>query len=172
MRVQIENWMRYTYEKPVSFSPHKIRLYPRTDPTIITHRLQTLANIPADVQYRRDLYYNLIASCFFSAPANTLELRVQLELELWPKNPFHFLLAPYAVEIPFSYTEAEARVLAPYREILPGDEVDSDEIWRLDGKRSTVDALVDLAQTLHSEISYEVREDGEARPPSRTLELR
>jgi uncharacterized protein (DUF2126 family)/transglutaminase-like putative cysteine protease len=172
MRVQIENLMRYTYEKPVSFSPHKIRLYPRTDPTIITHRLQTLANIPADVQYRRDLYDNLIASCFFSAPANTLELRVQLEVELWPKNPFHFLLAPYAVEIPFSYTEAEARVLAPYREILPGDEVDSDEIWRLDGKRSTVDALVDLAQTLHSEISYEVREDGEARPPSRTLELR
>ena len=52
------------------------------------------------------------------------------------------------------------------------DEVDSDEIWRLDRKRSTVDALVDLAQTLHSEINYEVREDGEARPPSRTLELR
>jgi uncharacterized protein (DUF2126 family)/transglutaminase-like putative cysteine protease len=172
MQVQIENWMRYTYEKPVSFSPHKIRLYPRTDPTIITHRLQTLTNIPSDVQYRRDLYDNLIANCFFVEPANTLELRVQLEVELWPKNPFHFLLAPYAVDLPFSYAETEARVLAPYREILPADEVDSDEIWRLDGKRSTVDALVDLAQTLHSEIGYEVREDGEARPPSRTLELR
>jgi uncharacterized protein (DUF2126 family)/transglutaminase-like putative cysteine protease len=172
MRVQIENWMRYSYEKPVSFSPHKIRLYPRTDPTIITHRLQTLANIPADVQYRRDLYDNLIANCFFSEPADTLELRIQLDVELWPKNPFHFLLAPYAVEVPFNYTETEARVLAPYLEILPGDEVDSDEIWRLDGKRNTVDALVDLAQTLHSEIGYEVREDGEARPPSRTLELR
>jgi uncharacterized protein (DUF2126 family)/transglutaminase-like putative cysteine protease len=172
MRVQIENWMRYTYEKPVSFSPHKIRLYPRTDPTIVTHRLQTLANIPSDVQYRRDLYDNLIANCFFTEPASTLEFRIQLEVELWPRNPFHFLLAPYAAELPFSYNETEARVLAPYREVLPTDEVDSDEMWRLDGKRSTVDALVDLAQTLHSEISYEVREDGEARPPSRTLELR
>src|SRR5258708_21437868 len=168
----MENWREKGYEKTVRFMPDKIRLYPRTDPTIITHRLQTLANIPADVQYRRDLYDNLMASCSLSAPANTWELRVQLEVELWPKTPFHFLLAPYAVEIPFSYTEAEARVLAPYREILPGDEVDSDEIWRLDAKRSTVDALVDLAQTLHSEISYEVREDGEARPPARTLELR
>jgi uncharacterized protein (DUF2126 family)/transglutaminase-like putative cysteine protease len=164
--------MRYRYEKPVSFSPHKIRLYPRTDPTIITHRLQTLTNIPSDVQYRRDLYDNLTANCFFVEPANTLELRVQLEVELWPKNPFHFVLAPYAVDLPFSYAETEARVLAPYREVLPPDELDSDEIWRLDGKRGTVDALVDLAQTLHSEISYEVREDGEARPPSRTLELR
>jgi len=172
MRVQIENWIRYTYEKPVSFSPHKIRLYPRTDPTIVTHRLQTLTNLPSDVQYRRDLYDNLIANCFFTEPANTLELRIQLEVELWPRNPFHFVLAPYAVELPLQYTQPEARVLAPYREILPADEVDSDEIWRLDGKRSTVDALVDLAQTLHSEISYEVREDGEARPPSRTLELR
>jgi uncharacterized protein (DUF2126 family)/transglutaminase-like putative cysteine protease len=172
MRVQIENWMRYTYEKAVSFSPHTVRLYPRTDPTIVTHRLQTLANITADVQYRRDLYDNLIANCFFSEPANTLELRIQLEVDLWPKNPFHFLLAPYAIELPFRYTETEARVLAPYLEILPADEVDADEIWRLDGKRSTVDALVDLAQTLHSEIGYEVREDGEARPPSRTLELR
>ena len=164
--------MRYSYEKPVSFSPHKIRLYPRTDPTIVTHRLQTLTNIPSDVQYRRDLYDNLIANCFFVEPANTLELRIQLEVELWPKNPFHFLLAPYAVELPFNYTEPEARVLAAYREILPPDEVDADEIWRLEGKRGTVDALVELAQTLHSEISYEVREDGEARPPSRTLELR
>ena len=172
MRVQIENWIRYTYEKPVSFSPHQIRLYPRTDPTIVTHRLQTLTNLPSDVQYRRDLYDNLIANCFFTEPANTLELRIQLEVELWPRNPFHFVLAPYAVELPLQYTLPEARVLAPYREILPADEVDSDEIWRLDGKRSTVDTLVDLAQTLHSEISYEVREDGEARPPSRTLELR
>jgi uncharacterized protein (DUF2126 family)/transglutaminase-like putative cysteine protease len=172
MRVQIENWMRYKYEKPVSFSPHRIRLYPRTDPTILTHRLQTLTNIPSDVQYRRDLYDNLIANCFFVEPADTLELRVQLEVELWPKNPFHFLLASYAEELPFDYTESEAKVLAPYREILPADDVDSDEIWRLEGKRGTVDALVELAQTLHSEISYEVREDGEARPPSRTLELR
>jgi uncharacterized protein (DUF2126 family)/transglutaminase-like putative cysteine protease len=172
MRVQIENWMRYTYEKPVSFSPHKVRLYPRTDPTIVTHRLQTLANIPADVQYRRDLYDNLIANCFFTEPAKTLELRIQLEVELSPRNPFHFLLAPYAVELPFSYTETEARVLAPYLETLAADEVDSDEIWRFEGKRSTVDTLVDLAGTLHSEISYEVRDDGEARPPSRTLELR
>jgi uncharacterized protein (DUF2126 family)/transglutaminase-like putative cysteine protease len=172
MRVQIENWMRYKYEKPVSFSPHRIRLYPRTDPTILTHRLQTLTNIPSDVQYRRDLYDNLIANCFFVEPADTLELRVQLEVELWPKNPFHFLLASYAEELPFDYTESEAKVLAPYREILPADDVDSDEIWRVEGKRGTVDALVELAQTLHSEISYEVREDGEARPPSRTLELR
>jgi uncharacterized protein (DUF2126 family)/transglutaminase-like putative cysteine protease len=172
MRVQIENWMRYTYEKPVSFSPHKVRLYPRTDPTVVTHRLQTLANIPADVQYRRDLYDNLIANCFFTEPATTLELRIQLEVELWPRNPFHFLLAPYAIELPFHYTETEARVLAPYIQIDPADEVDSDEIWRLDTKRNTVEALVDLAQTLHTEISYEVRQDGEARPPARTLELR
>jgi uncharacterized protein (DUF2126 family)/transglutaminase-like putative cysteine protease len=164
--------MRYTYEKPVSFSPHKIRLFPRADPTIVTHRLQTLVNIPADVQYRRDLYDNLIANCFFSEPAEILEVTIKLEVELWPRNPFHFLLAPYAVELPFAYSESEGRILRPYQEVTIADDVDADEIWRLDGKRNTIDALVNLAETLHSEIGYEVREDGAARPPSRTLELR
>ncbi|MGA8654579.1 MAG: transglutaminase N-terminal domain-containing protein, partial [Chthoniobacterales bacterium] len=103
MRVQIENCMRYTYARPVGFSPHVIRLYPRTDQSVVTHKLRTTINIPSDIQYRRDLFDNLTANCFFPQPAETLEVRVQLEVELWPRNPFHFLLAPNAIEMPFQY---------------------------------------------------------------------
>jgi len=172
MRVQIENCMRYSYEKPVSFSPHRIRLYPRTDQAIVTHRVETLINVTADVQYRRDLFDNLVANCFFPQPAGMLEIRSRLEVELWPKNPFHFLLAPRATEIPFEYTAEEAKVLGPFLTVKPEEDFDPDDLWRFGNKRDTVEALVDLAKVLHNEIAYEVREDGDARLPARTLELR
>jgi uncharacterized protein (DUF2126 family)/transglutaminase-like putative cysteine protease len=164
--------MRYSYEKPVSFSPHRVRLYPRTDQTIVTHRLETLINTPADIHYRRDLFDNLVANCFFPQPADILEIRSRLEVELWPKNPFHFLLAPRATEIPFVYSPEEAKVLEPFLTVKPEEDFDPDGLWRFGTKRNTVEALVDLAQFLHNEIAYEVREDGDARLPAKTLELR
>ncbi len=79
MHVKIENWMRYSYEEPVSFSPHAIRLYPRTDQSITTHQLQTTVNIESDIQYRRDLFDNIVANCFLPKPGQVLEIRVELE---------------------------------------------------------------------------------------------
>ena len=148
MRVKIENWMRYAYEEPVSFSTHAIRLYPRTDQAIVTHRTQTHVNLESDIQYRRDIFDNLVANCFLPQPGKVLEIRVELELELWPKNPFHFLLAPRALELPFKYAPDEERVLGPFRIVNPEEEADIEEIWQLDGKRGTVEALVELAATL------------------------
>jgi len=150
MRLKIENWMRYAYNKPVGFSSHVVRLYPRTDQSIITHRHQTVINLESDIQYRRDLFDNLVANCFLPKPGEVLEIRVELELELWPKNPFHFLLAPHAVQLPFQYTPDEERILAPYKIISPEEQAETDEVWRLNGKRDTVGALVELAATLHS----------------------
>src|ERR1700759_3721961 len=153
MHAKIENWMRYSYEEPVSFSTHAIRLFPRTDQAITTHQLQTKVNIASDIQYRRDLFDNIVANCFLPKPGQVLEIRVELELELWPKNPFHFLLAARALHLPFEYTPEEKRFLAPFRTIHAEEEADASEIWRLNGKPNTVDALVELADTLHSEIA-------------------
>jgi uncharacterized protein (DUF2126 family)/transglutaminase-like putative cysteine protease len=172
MQVKIENWVRYSYEEPVSFSTHAVRLFPRTDQSITTSHFQTTLNIESDVQYRRDLFDNIVANCFLPRPAKVLEIRVALEVELQPKNPFHFLLAPHALELPFDYTPDESRVLAPFRAVAPEEEADGSAIWRLTGRRNTVEALVDFANTLHREIAYEVREEGDARPPAQTIEMR
>src|SRR5260370_3344270 len=172
MGVKIENWMRYAYEEPVSFSTHAVRLYPRTDQAIVTHHTQTYVNVESDIQDRRDIFDNLVANCFLPEPGQVLEIRVELEIELLPKNPFHFLLASGALQLPFKYTLDEERVLGPFRIVNPGEEADTEEIWQLNGKRNTIDALVELAESLHYEIAYEVRVEGEARLPSQTIELR
>src|SRR5215469_5661941 len=172
MRLKIENWMRYAYDKAVGFSTHVVRLYPRTDQSIVTHRHHTTINLESDIQYRRDLFDNLVANCFLPKAGEVLEIRVALELELWPKNPFHFLLAPHALQLPLQYTPEEERILTPYKIIAPEEQAETDEIWRLDGKRDTVGALVELAKTIRAEIAYEVRLEGDARLPSETIELR
>lgn len=172
MRVQISNVMRYRYAKAVSFSPQTVRLLPRTDQALVTHRLQMTLNLPADVQYRRDLFDNLVAKCIPQRPGSLLEIGVQLELEIAPRNPFHFLLAGHAVEFPFEYAEDERQVLGPFRTVRPEDDANTDEIWSLNGKRGTVEMLLDVLHALHRGIAYEVRPEGQARSPKEVLELR
>ncbi len=172
MRVQIENWMEYVYEKPVSFSLHTVRLYPRTGQSVVTHKQETRINIESDIQYRRDLFDNLVATCFFPRPSDNLKVAVQLEVELWPRNPFHFIVANYAAQLPFTYPEAERSFLAPFLAIPPEEDAATEEIWRLDAQQDTVSALVNLVQTLHREIEYVVRDTGEALPPAQVVESR
>src|SRR5260370_31998285 len=120
MGVKIENWMRYAYEEPVSFSTHAVRLYPRTDQAIVTHHTQTYVNLESDIQYRRDIFDNLGANCFLPEPGQGLEIRGELENELFPKKPFHFLLAPRAPQLPLKYTLDEEPGLGPFRVVNPG----------------------------------------------------
>src|SRR5260370_39381413 len=115
------------------------------------------------MQECRDLFENQVANCFFPQAAETLEIRSRLKVELWPKNPFHFLLAPRATEIPFEYAPAEAKVLEPFLTVKPEEDFDPDDLWRFGSKRDTVDALVDLAKFLHDGIAYEGPEDDVAR---------
>ena len=164
--------MRYLYHETVTFSSHLIRLYPRTDQKISTHQIDTTVNLPSDVQYRRDLFDNLVANCFLPNPGELLEIKIRLEVELAPKNPFHFLLAPHAVRLPFEYSPEELRVLSPYREVPTDESLPGNAFWSIGEPRDTVEALVDFANTLHSEIRYETRYSGDARPPDQTLALR
>jgi uncharacterized protein (DUF2126 family)/transglutaminase-like putative cysteine protease len=172
MRVLIENWMEYAYVKPVSFSPHVIRLYPRTGQSAVTHKLETVVNIANDIQYRRDIFDNLVANCFFPEASERLEVLIKLEVELWPRNPFHFLLANHAVTLPFEYDNGERTILAPFLTIAPAEEAETEQIWRLEGQPKTVPALVNLVEVLHREIEYETRSTGEALAPAALLETR
>ena len=103
-----------------------------------------------------------------------LELPVALEIRTVAEESFpFFLLAPRALQLPFEYTVEENRILTPYRIINPEEE---NRRWRgladSNGKRNTVEALVELARriSLHREIGDEkpgVRK-GDARFPSQT----
>lgn len=169
MKLAIRYEAHYRYETVASFSPHVARLFPRPDISLQIRRTRFSTNAEADIQYRRDLFDNLIASCFYPSPAGQLEYHLELDLEVAPQNPFHFLLAPYAVEMPFAYRAAELPALAPF--LAPQAALPSlpAELDRFSQKRSTVEALLALVQWVHRNIAYERREEGPPHPPGQTL---
>jgi transglutaminase-like putative cysteine protease len=163
----------YRYEEPVGFSPHDVRLFPRSDRFSRVRRLDFTASPNATIRYSRDVFENIVASCFFPERSKELELRLAINLDLDEKDPFHFILENEAVETPFEYEPAIGQLLAPYRErrvkerlVVPGWEPPTSR-----KRRDTVGTLVELNKRLHECIGYERREEGAALSPTETLRL-
>ena len=176
-RVRIHSQTLYRYEKPVSFSPHFIRLFPRTEPGRLAQKVEFATNPNADVQFRRDLFDNNFARCFYPGFAKDLQFDLAIEMELREINAFHFLLENYASEFPFDYRPDDRARLAPYlstsAELPEGSEsLLPLAFWPVPEKgASTVTMLLDVLGALHQHIGYERREEGAARSPAETLRL-
>jgi transglutaminase-like putative cysteine protease len=171
MKLGLRYLATYRYEEPVGFSPHEVRLFPRSDRFSRVRRLDFSTTPEATIRYSRDVFENIVASCFFPERAKEISFKLSIDLDLDEKDPFHFILEPDAVELPLEYDRTIAKLLAPYRErrvkqdlVVPG--------WTPPSRqepRGTVSTLVELNSRLHECIGYERREEGEALEPEETL---
>ena len=166
MRVSIDYRTEYQYESEVSFSPHLFRWLPKIEPHLAVEEQSFETNPGADVQYRRDLFDNLVATCIYPGTHRQLFARLRLKVRLTEKNPFHFLLAPHATELPFDYTLHERTVLAPFLEPrYPRVEL---PFWQF-AQTPVVTALAGLNTACFDHLKYERRDQGAARTPAETL---
>jgi transglutaminase-like putative cysteine protease len=170
MRIRITNRADYRYESPVSFSPHIFRLFPKVDRFVNVLNAKFTTNKDADVQYRRDLFDNEVAYCFYPEKGTELKSTLVLELELQERNPFHFLLDRHALDFPFQYKPYEAFVLASFLKTQSPNASASLPFWR-PGKKPLISALMELNEVIRKNIKYEVRDEGVARDPAETLAL-
>ena len=173
MKLGLRYLTTYRYEEPVGFSPHEVRLFPRSDRFSRVRRLDFTTTPKGTIRYGRDLFENTVASCYFPERSKELTFRLAINLDLDEKDPFHFILERDAVEMPLEYDERTRALLAAYREPqvkqplkVPGWEPPSPR-----KRRGTVETLVDLNKRLHECIGYERREEGEALSPVETLRL-
>ncbi|HSP44844.1 MAG TPA: transglutaminase family protein [Chthoniobacterales bacterium] len=171
MKLGLRYQTTYRYEEPVGFFPHELRLFPRSDRFSRVRRLDFSTTPKATIRYSRDVFENTVASCYFPERSRELTFRLAINLDLDEKDPFHFLLGPDAIELPFVYGARTSQLLAAYRErhvkeqlTLPGWGVPTAR-----KRRGTVETLVDLNKRLHECIGYERREQGEALSPLQTL---
>ena len=170
MIVRIAYQSQYSYSEPVSFSSHLYRLFPKADRYVTARSLAFQTNLGAAISYRRDLFDNEIASCFYPGKSALLSASLQIELKLQKRNAFDFLLAPHAEDLPFAYSSKEAQVLAPY--LSPGADRVSVPFWKPPATpQPTVSTLTDLNESLHDHLAYERREEGAAYSPEETLRL-
>ena len=161
----------YEYGRAVHFSPHYLRVIPRGDAFVRLLRLQFETRPQATVRFARDVFDTTVASLAFADASDELEVKMTAEVEIAKKNPFDFILAPDAVQLPFKYdTEMAALVRVYLRRqsrgtlVLPGWAGPSAQ-----SPRGTVETLVELTRSIHETIQYERREQGPARSPTETV---
>ena len=174
MKLGIRYETVYRYDRAVRFSPHDVRLFPRNDRFVQIARLDFRTNPETTVRFGRDVFDNIVASCFFEKAAEALELRLAIDVEVAKKNPFDFVLARRAAQMPFAYEEDMASIICAYRQ-RQTDDVLSLSDWTppmQELPRETVATLVELTKLLHRTISYQRREEGAAQAPAETLRLR
>jgi transglutaminase-like putative cysteine protease len=161
----------YRYDRAVRFSPHDVRLFPRNDRFVRVSRLDFQTRPETTVRFGRDIFDNVVASCFFDQPSEMLELRLAMDVEATKKNPFDFVLSRRAVQMPFAYEEDIASIICAYCKPQTGESI-SLPGWTApsqESPRETVATLVELTKILHQTISYERREEGAAQSPAETL---
>ncbi len=170
MKIRIHYRTDYRYEKAVSFSPHVFRLFPKADQFTTLESVSFSTNPGADVQYRKDVFDNNIAFCFYPEPGADLIGRLEMELRLRERNAFHFLIESHALDFPFQYKPEELRALTPYLKLEEGVPPLTLPFWKPEPKPS-VTALVELNEAIFKNLKYERRDEGAARTPEETLAL-
>lgn len=168
MKLKITKSTTYNYAEPVSFSPHHVRLFPRTDLFAKLESISFSTTPDADIQYRQDLFDNIIAYCFYPSPSKTLPFHLEMVIEVKEKNPFHFLLDSNGLTIPPQYRPEQAELLAPY--IAPAGGCELPQPLAPASNRPTVETLVNFNHWIHEHIAYEVRHEGQPHTPQETLE--
>ncbi len=167
MRLTIRYEAVYAYEEAASLSPHLARIFPRTDLFVQVENTKFTTHESADVQWRRDLFDNLIAYCFYPEPVKDLPFRLELDLDVRERNPFHFLLDSRGLQIPCEYSAHERNLLAAF--LVTGPSFPLPSPLAPEAPRPTVETLVNLTRWVHENLEYERRDEGEPFTPAETL---
>lgn len=169
MHLVVRYRAEYAYDAPASLSTHVLRIFPRPGPQLVVLR-QSFETVESSVvQFRRDLFDNVVATAFFPDLLTTLPVRLDLDLEVRERNPFDFLLEPRGLRMPCVYTDAERRVLAPFLAITRAVELP--EALATAG-RPMVDGIVSMNRWIAESIRYERRDEGDPLTAQETLHRR
>ena len=120
IKVALHHKTRYEYDRPVSLSPHEVRLRPASH-TRTPVESYSLKVKPAKhfLNWQQDPYGNWVARLVFPEKTRELEIVVDLVADMTVINPFDFFVDPSAEQFPFVYSNENARELAPYLELAP-----------------------------------------------------
>ena len=174
IHVALHHRSHYRYDRPVSQSPHVVRLRPaphcRTP--ILSYSLRILPK-KHFINWQQDPFSNYHARLVF--PERTTEFLVEVDLvaEMSVYNPFDFFLEPTAEKFPFKYEPELLKDLGPFLETSPATPMVKEFLATVDLKPlRTIDFLVGINQRLSREISYLIRLEPGVQTPEETLKLR
>lgn len=118
MFLRIEHTTHYRYASAVGFTPHLLRLLPRTTPGLHLLKSELTISPESSVKWNLDLLGNIVGKAFFPGTAEELLIKSSLLLEQAVTNPFDFLLEGRALNLPIQYDERENLLLSAFQKPL------------------------------------------------------
>ena len=118
IRVALNHFTRYRYDRSINILPHVVRLRPA--PHCRTPILSYSLKVAPDthfINWQQDPFGNYLARLVFPEKAKELAFEVDLIADMTVINPFDFFVEDYAHDYPFQYPAALAEELAPYLKI-------------------------------------------------------
>jgi uncharacterized protein (DUF2126 family) len=177
VRVSLHHLTRYQYDRPVSLSPHVVRLRPapHTRTSIESYALK-IAPERHFLNWQQDPFGNFQARLVFTEPATSIEVTVDLVADLVAINPFDFFLEESAEKLPLHYEPGLRRELQPYLDGVPVEARLAKLIETCRGSyaregRRTMDVLVDINQHIQRLLKYDIRMAPGVFSPEETLTL-
>ncbi|RPH69293.1 MAG: hypothetical protein EHM78_15810, partial [Myxococcaceae bacterium] len=175
MRLLIQHRTRYRYARPASLGPHLIRLRPADHTRARVESYGLHVSPPADLRWQQDPYGNRVARISFrrDTRVETLELQVEVALEIRPINPFDFLLDQIAESVPFSYPAPLREALAPFLMRQTAAYEEGPRFRELDAALPTsgpsLQLLTTLNQAVNRRVRYILRDEPGVWTPENTL---
>jgi uncharacterized protein (DUF2126 family)/transglutaminase-like putative cysteine protease len=176
IRVALHHETRYTYDRPVSPSPHVVRLRPaphcRTPIVAYGLRVEPRTHF---LNWQQDPFGNYEARLVFLKPTTELLFEVDLVAEMTVINPFEFFLEKDAEHFPFAYAPSLRKDLAPYLQSIAAGGRFADFVERAKGQlarsgRRVIDVLVDVNQQVQRTVRYDIRMEPGVFSPEESLE--
>ncbi|RVU83578.1 transglutaminase family protein [Leucothrix sargassi] len=174
IKVALNHKTSYEYDRPVSLSPHVIRLRPaahsRTPIQSYSLKIEPEEHY---INWMQDPFGNYEARLVFPEKTTKFSFEVDLIADLTVINPFEFFVEEYAENYPFQYEKVLKTELAPY--LKKGRKYKRLSAWLDTVDRSEVriqDLLVQLNQRLEKEIGYNIRMEPGVQTCEETLKLK
>jgi len=174
IHVALHHRSHYRYDRPVSHSPHVIRLRPAAHcrTRVLSYSLKVEPK-KQFLNWMQDPFGNYQARLVFPEKASELLVEVDLVAEMAVYNPFDFFLEPAAEQFPFTYESDLKQDLKPFLECLPDGPLLTEFVASIPlEKQRTIDFLVGLNQRLWREAKYVIRLEPGVQTPEQTLGLR
>tara|TARA_R110002072_G_scaffold44503_2_gene124442 strand:- start:3627 stop:6989 length:3363 start_codon:yes stop_codon:yes gene_type:complete len=172
IRVAINHRTSYKFDRPVSMSPHTVRLRPAPHSRTPIHSY-SLKIKPEEhfINWQQDAFGNYLARLVFPEKCTEFEVDVEVIADMTVINPFDFFVEEYAENFPFNYAEQVKKELLPYLEKLEGGPLFDKFLAGVNTKKRAInDFLVELNQQVQREIEYLVRMEPGVQSPEETLE--
>ena len=115
IKVAVRHKTEYRFDRPVSLSPHTLRLRPaphsRTRIEAYSLEVEPEGHF---LNWVQDPYNNYLARLVFPDKTRRLSIDVEVIADMVALNPFDYFLEDDATEFPFSYDDELGQDLAPY----------------------------------------------------------